>query len=104
MSDEEKREFTRLRLPFKGRATFSSHGQREVETKDISAGSAYIIADICLDIGERVTLLMQWPSENADPVVTMDAEGTVYRVEPISESAWGCVVNFDEKPDLAWKK
>ncbi len=104
MSKDEKREFTRLRLPFKGKANFSGHGQRDVEARDISAGSAYLIADICLNIGETVDLLMQWPSENADPVVTMDAQGTVFRVEQLSESSWGCVVKFEEMPDLAWEK
>ena len=79
MGEEEKREFTRLRLPFKGKATFSGHGEREVEAKDISAGSAYLIADICLNIGEEVKLFMQWPSENADPVVFLDAQGTWFR-------------------------
>lgn len=104
MDEEEKREFTRLRLPFKGKATFSGHGEREVEAKDISAGSAYLIADICLNIGEEVKLFMQWPSESADPVVILDAQGTVFRVEQLSESSWGCVVKFEEMPDLAWKK
>ncbi len=101
---EDKRGFRRLRLPFKGTATFSTHGEKVVEAKDISAGSAYLVVDTLLSIGEKVKLLMQWPSESEDPVVVLDAEGAVFRIEPLSENTWGCVVKFEETPDLAWKK
>ena len=101
---EERRGFTRLRLPFKGRATFNGGGEKMVEARDISAGSAYIVADTCLSIGEEVKLLMQWPSETEDPAVILDAEGTVFRVDELSEDAWGCVIKFEEMPDLPWKK
>ena len=104
MTEDERRGFTRLRLPFKGKATFNGHGEKEVEAKDISAGSAYLISDTCVSIGEEVKLFMQWPADNADPVVVLDAQGTVFRVEPLSENSWGCVIKFEEMPDLAWKK
>jgi hypothetical protein len=104
MTEENRRGFRRLRLPFKGKATFSSHGEKVVETKDISAGSAYIVVDTLLSIGEEVKLAMQWPSESEDPVVVLDAEGTVFRIEKLSETAWGCVIKFEEVPDLAWEK
>ncbi|MEE8348668.1 MAG: PilZ domain-containing protein [Acidobacteriota bacterium] len=104
MSKENRRGFRRLRLPFKGKAIFSSHGEKIVEARDISAGSAYLIADTCLDLGDEVKLRMRWPDGSDDPFVILDAEGTVFRVEQISENAWGCVVKFTEMPDLAWKK
>ncbi len=99
----DRREFKRLRLPFKGMATFSSHGQKEVEAQNISVGSAYLIADTCLSIGEEVTLIMRWPPEKDQPGVILNADGTVLRVEQISKKAWGCVVKFEEMPDLVWK-
>jgi len=51
MTGEEKRGFKRLALPFKGTARFSTHGEREIVAKDISAGSAYLIVTTCPDIG-----------------------------------------------------
>jgi len=104
MTEENRRGFRRLRLPFKGTAIFSTHGEKVVEAKDISAGSAYLVVDTLLSIGEKVKLLMQWPSESEDPVVVLDAEGAAFRIEPLSENTWGCVIKFEETPDLAWKK
>ena len=103
MREPDRREFKRLRLPFRGIATFSSHGQKEVEAQDISVASAYLIADTSLNIGEEVKLFMQWPPENNQPGVILNADGTVLRVEQLSEKAWGCVVKFEEMPDLVWK-
>lgn len=104
MAEAEKRGFKRLRLPFRGMATFGSHGQKEVEARDISAGSAYLIADICPSIGEQVKLFMRWPRESEHPGIILNAEGTVFRVDQLSEGAWGCVIKFEEMPNLVWKK
>ena len=103
MTEAERREFKRLRLPFKGVATFSSHGQKEVEATNISAGSVYLIADTCLSIGEQVNLSMRWPPEKKLPGIRLKADGTVGRVEQLSEKVWGCVVEFDKMPDLVWE-
>jgi len=103
MTEAERREFKRLRLPFKGVATFSSHGQKEVEATDISAGSAYLIVDTCLSIKEQVNLFMRWPHDRKLPGIKLKADGKVHRVEQLSEKVWGCVVEFDEMPDLVWE-
>ncbi len=103
MREPDRREFKRLRLPFRGTATFSGHGQKEVEAKNISVASAYLIVDTCLSIGEAVKLLMRWPPEDNQPGVILKADGTVLRVEQLSEKTWGCVVKFEKMPDLVWK-
>ncbi len=103
MTEAERREFKRLPLPFKGVATFSSHGQKEVEATDISARSVYLIADTCLSIGEQVNLLMRWPTEKKLPGIILNADGIVFRVEQLSEKVWGCVVKFEEMPDMVWE-
>ena len=103
MREPDRRKFKRLRLPFRGIATFSSHGQQEVEAQNISVASAYLLVDTSLNIGEEVKLFMQWPPENNQPGVILNADGTVLRVEPLSKKAWGCVVKFEEMPDLVWK-
>ncbi len=103
MTEAERREFKRLPLPFKGVATFSSHGQKEVEATDISAGSIYLIADTCFSIEERVNLSMRWPPGRKLPGVKLKGDGTVHRVEQLSEKVWGCVVKFDKTPELVWE-
>ena len=103
MTEAERREFRRLRLPFKGVATFSSHGQKEVEATHISAGSIYLITDTCFSIKERVNLSMRWPPETEQPGVRLKADGTVCRVEQLSEKVWGCVVKFKVMPEMVWE-
>ncbi len=104
MTGEEKRGFKRLVLPFKGTARFSTHGEREVVAKDISAGSAYLIVPACPDIGEQVTLLMRWPAEQEHQRIVLDGDGEVLRVDKLSDGSWGCVVKFPDRPNLIWKK
>ena len=104
MSGEEKWDFKRLTLPFKGTARFSIHGEREVVAKDISAGSAYLIVTTCPDIGEQVTLLMRWSAEQEHQRILLDGDGEVLRVDKLSDGSWGCVVNFPDPPNLIWKK
>ncbi len=104
MAGEEKRGFKRLALPFKGTARFSTHGEREVVAKDVSAGSAYLIVTTCPDIGEQVTLLMRWPPEQEHQGIVLDGDGEVLRVDKLSDGSWGCVVKFPDPPDLIWKK
>ncbi|MCZ6484626.1 MAG: PilZ domain-containing protein [Acidobacteria bacterium] len=103
MREPDRREFKRLRLPFRGTATFSDHGQKKVEARNISVASAYLIADTKLSIGEAVKLFMRWPPEDNLPGVILKANGTVLRVEKLSKKAWGCVVKFEQMPDLVWK-
>ena len=103
MTEAERREFKRLPLPFKGVATFSSHGQKDVEATDISAGSVYLIADTCFSIGEQVNLFMRWPPETKQPGVRLKADGKVTRVEQLSEKVWGCVVKFEVMPEMVWE-
>ena len=103
MTEAERREFKRLPLPFKGVATFSSHGQKEVEATDISARSVYLIADTCLSIGERVNLFMRWPNDRKLPGIELKADGKVHRVEQLSEKVWGCVVKFKVTPEMVWE-
>jgi hypothetical protein len=103
MTEAERREFKRLRLPFKGVATFSSHGKMEVEARDISAGSAYLIVDTCLSIKEQVNLFMRWPHEREQPGIRLNADGEVHRVEQLSEKVWGCVVKFEVTPEMVWE-
>ncbi len=103
MREPDRREFKRLRLPFRGMATFSSHGQKEVEAKNISAGSAYLIVDTCLSIGEQVNLFMRWPPETKQPGIILNADGKVHRVVQLSEKVWGCVVKFKVRPEMVWE-
>ncbi|HEV8129980.1 MAG TPA: PilZ domain-containing protein [Acidobacteriota bacterium] len=100
MTFTPKRAGLRIDAQLTGRMIFPNGEEQTVVTKNINAYGAYLMAEKCPAIGDRVTLRLQWPFPLEDREPAFEVCGTVLRVEPLSEEGCCFAVKFEEPAGL----
>ena len=95
----EERFSKRLDVGLTGKAIFSSLGrpvESRVTAKDLSAHGAYLVSSSSPAVGDPVQVHLH----RQEPKISFYAEGTVTRVDRLSEGEHGIAVQFQTIPDL----
>ncbi|MDA2938449.1 PilZ domain-containing protein [Acidobacteria bacterium AH-259-A15] len=105
---EEKRAVLRIAVELTGIATRETEEQAPqtmgVTARDISEDGAYLWANTCPHIGDKVKLYLQCSSELRRMNITLEANGTVVRVDQSSKGKCGFAVEFAKKSPISPKK
>ena len=110
MEKKEKRAATRIEVPLVGIITFDAEGEGpktiEVVAKDVSVNGAYLWAGAPRaypSVGDKIGINLRCASELEQFQLSVEAVGTVVRVDPPQESEHGFAVKFGKNPifDLA---
>jgi hypothetical protein len=103
MNEKEKRTATRLEVPFAGIMTFQTRGEGlkviEVVAKEASEDGAYLWTDdppVCPDVGDEIGLNLRCTSERKKMKISLEATGTVVRVDEPENKQQGLAVEFEE--------
>ncbi len=106
MNEKEKRAATRLDVPFTGIMTFEANGEGlkviEVVAKEASEEGAYLWANappVCPEVGDEIGLNLRCTSERKKMRISLEATGTVVRVEEPENERQGLAVKFESIPD-----
>lgn len=106
MNEQEKRTATRLEVPFSGIMTFQAKGEGlkviEVVAKESSEDGAYLWSDVppvCPEVGDAIGLNLRCTSERKKLRISMEATGTVVRVDEPEKGRQGFAVEFDTISD-----
>jgi hypothetical protein len=107
MGKKEKRAVIRIQAPLVGIVTFDTgrEGPRtiEVATRDVSVDGAYLWADAptaCPRVGDKIRINLRCASELEQFQLSVEAAGTVVRVDQSQEGEHGFAVKFKRMPDL----
>ena len=102
MNEKEKRTATRLEVPFAGIMTFEAKGEGlkviEVVAKEASEDGAYLWADappVCPEVGDKIGLNLLCTSERRKLRISLEATGTVVRVDDPENKSQGFAVEFE---------
>ncbi len=102
MNEKEKRTATRLEVPFAGIMTFEAKGEGlkvlEVVAKEASEDGAYLWADappVCPEVGDKIGLNLLCTSERRKLRISLEATGTVVRVDDPEKESQGFAVEFE---------
>ncbi len=102
MNEKEKRTATRLEVPFAGIMTFEAKGEGlkviEVVAKEASEDGAYLWADappVCPEVGDKIGLNLLCTSERRKLRISLEATGTVVRVDDPENESQGLAVEFE---------
>ncbi len=106
MDEKEKRTATRLEVPFSGIMTFESKGEGlkviEVVAKEASEEGAYLWADtpsVCPEVGDKIGLNLLCTSDRKKLRISLEATGTVVRVDEPEKESQGLAVKFEAISD-----
>ncbi len=106
MNEKEKRTATRLEVPFAGIMTFESKGEGlkviEVVAKEASEDGSYLWADVppvCPEVGDAIGLNLRCTSERKKLRISLEATGTVVRVDEPENEKQGFAVEFEAISD-----
>jgi len=106
MNEKEKRTATRLEVPFAGIMTFETKGEGlkviEVVAKEASEEGAYLWADgpsVCPEVGDKIGLNLRCTSERRKLRISLEATGTVVRVDEPEKESQGLAVKFEAISD-----
>ena len=106
MNEKEKRTATRLEVPFAGIMTFETTAQGlkviEVVAKEASEEGAYLWADdspVCPEVGDKIGLNLGCTSERKKLRISLEATGTVVRVDEPENKRQGFAVEFEATSD-----
>ncbi|MDA2933924.1 PilZ domain-containing protein [Acidobacteria bacterium AH-259-D05] len=103
MKEKEKRSATRVQVPLVGVMTFEAEkeGPKRVEVvaKDVSEEGAYLWAGACPRVGEKITINLHCSSELKQLFISLEAVGTVLRVDELENRRYGFAVKFEGIPD-----
>ncbi len=106
MNEKEKRTATRLEVPFSGIMTFETKGEGlkviEVVAKEASEEGAYLWADapsVCPEVGDKIGLNLRCTSERRKLRISLEATGTVLRVDEPENNSQGLAVKFEAISD-----
>ncbi len=106
MNENEKRTATRLEVPFVGIMTFEAKGEGlkvvEVSAKESSEDGAYLWADeppVCPEVGDQISLNLGCTSERKSLRISLEATGTVVRVDEPENKKQGIAVEFEAISD-----
>ena len=107
MGKKEKRAATRIQVPLVGIMTFDTGGEGRktisVVAKDVSVDGAYLWADApraCPRVGDRMEISLRCASKLEQFQLSVEAVGTVVRVDQPQEGEHGFAVKFKRMPDL----
>jgi len=107
MGKKEKRETTRVQVPLVGIMSFNTGGEGlktiTVVAKDVSVDGAYLWADApraCPRIGDKIEITLRCASKLEQFQLSVEAVGTVVRVDQPQEGEHGFAVKFKRMPDL----
>ena len=102
MNEKEQRTATRLEVPFAGIMTFEAKGEGlkviEVVAKEASEDGAYLWADappVCPEVGDKIGLNLLCTSERRKLRISLEATGTVVRVDDPENESQGLAVEFE---------
>ncbi|MCH6568646.1 MAG: PilZ domain-containing protein [Acidobacteria bacterium] len=106
MNEKEKRAATRLDVPFAGIMTFETKGEGlkviEVVAKEASEEGAYLWADapsVCPEVGDKIGLNLRCTSDRRRLRISLEATGTVVRVDEPENDSQGLAVKFEAISD-----
>ena len=106
MNEKEKRAATRLDVPFAGIMTFKAKDEGlkviEVVAKEASEEGAYLWMDtptVCPEVGDKIGLNLLCISERKRLRISLEATGTVVRVDQPENERQGLAVEFEATPD-----
>ncbi len=107
MGKKEKRATTRIQVPLLGIMNFNTGEERlktiAVVAKDVSVDGAYLWADApraCPSVGDKIEVTLRCASELEQFKLSVEAVGTVVRVDQPQEGEHGFAVKFKRIPDL----
>jgi len=107
MGKKEKRATTRIQVPLVGIMSFNTGGEGlktiAVVAKDVSVDGAYLWADApraCPSVGDKIEVTLRCASELEQFQLSVEAVGTVVRVDQPQEGEHGFAVKFKRMPDL----
>ena len=107
MGKKEKRETTRIQVPIAGIMSFNTGGKGlktiPVVAKDVSVDGAYLWADApraCPRVGDKIEITLRCVSKLEQFQLSVEAVGTVVRVDQPQEGEHGFAVKFKRMPDL----
>ena len=105
MEEENRREATRIEVPLVGIITFDAEGEGprtiEVVAKDIGLAGAYLWADapkVCPRVGDKIEINLRSDSEFEEFQLSVEAVGTVVRVDLPQKSDHGFAIKFAKLP------
>ncbi|MEE8350295.1 MAG: PilZ domain-containing protein [Acidobacteriota bacterium] len=93
---DERRATTRIDVPLVGTITVEGEDPIRVYAKNISHEGAYLWGTATPPIGAQVRIDLKSSSELQQFEFSMEAVGTVTRVDPPEEGKTGFAVNFEE--------
>ncbi len=107
MEKKGKRAATRIDVPLVGIITFDAEGEGprtiEVVAKDIGLAGAYLWADapkVCPRVGDKIEINLRSDSEFEEFQLSVEAVGTVVRVDLPKETDHGFAIKFAKMPDF----
>jgi hypothetical protein len=107
MEENGKRAATRIEVPLIGIITFYAEGEGpktiEVVAKDISLAGAYLWVSAprpCPRVGDKIEVNLRSDSELEEFQLSVEAVGTVVRVDLPQEGDHGFAIKFAKVPDF----
>ena len=105
MEEATKRAATRIDIPLVGIVTFDAEGEGpktlEVVAKDFSLAGAYLWANgpkVCPRVGDKIRINLRSDSEFEEFQLSVEAVGTVVRVDLPKETDHGFAIKFAKLP------
>ena len=96
MEKQERRATARIEVPLAG--TISVEGEKPIKVyaRDISQEGAYLWGIASPRIGDKVRIDLKSSPELHRFKFSLEAVGTVRRVDPLEEGKYGFAVNFEQ--------
>ncbi len=107
MEEKEKRAAARIEVPLVGTITFDAEGEGPkkkiaVVAKDVSVDGAYLWAGApraCLRVGDKIGISLNCISDFKQLKISLEADGTVVRVDKPQKEKHGFAVKFNKVLD-----
>jgi hypothetical protein len=106
MEEKEKRAAARIEVPLVGTITFDAEGEEPkkiaVVAKDVSVDGAYLRAGApraCPRVGDKIGISLDCISDFKQLKISLEADGTVVRVDKPQKERHGFAVKFDKVLD-----
>ena len=96
MEMEERRAAARIQVSLVGTITVEGQEPIKVYARDVSQEGAYLWGGVAPSVGDQVRVDLHSASELHQFQFSLEAVGTVGRVDPPEESKYGFAVDFEE--------
>ncbi len=101
---KEQRKTTRVQIPLAGKATYETKDEGpktvQVMARNISEEGAYLVATTCPAVGDKTKISLRCDSGLKQLKISLDAVGTVTRVDEPDGKQGGFAVEFKVFSDL----